>query len=278
MKVLKFNPMFEIEKILKDSKYPLSKNQYEILCEIISKNSRQNSKINITEFLYNLDLLVKEQKIEIMTMKYCKNNEEREKFKVHLVSNKLCFFSNEKKSYQNIDSINLFKQFFNGRTPKEDDEYLIKSKYPILPERIGKSTCSCFIVNKNNDLYISPYRQDTMQHSFIMDCEDILSAGLIYCENGVILYIENRAGHYLPEPDNILFFFQFLSYKTGKNITKMFHKDFDIKRENFSKSQNTIINNKEYGLNFFKFKEKTEKEMKYELQIRNQINEKYFNS
>lgn len=278
MKILRFNPTFEIEKILKDSKYPLSKNQYKRCCEIISKKNHNNTEININEFIYKLEQLLKEKKIEIITMKYCKNNEEREKFKVHLIYDKLCFFSKEKKIYQNIDSIKLFKYYFNGRTPKEDDEYLIKSKYPILSERIGKSTCSCFIINKNKDLYISPYRQDTMQHSFIMDCGDIYSAGLVYCEKGKICYIENRAGHYLPDPDNILFLFQFLSYKTGKNIAKFFHKDFDIKRQNFSKCQNNIINNNEYGLNFFKFNEKTEKEVKYESQLRNTINEKYFNS
>ena len=58
-------------------------------------------------------------------------------------------------------------------------------------------------------------------------------------------------------------------------MAKFFHENFDIKRDIFSKNQNDIINNKEYGLNFFNFKEKTEQEKKNELDLRNIITEKF---
>ena len=275
MKLLRFNENFEIEKLLKDSKYPLSKNQFKICNEIIKIKDLKNEK-NLKEFIDKLDSLLKNEKINIITMNFCKNKEIKEKYKVHLISDELCFYSKEKKLYEPISSINLFKKHFNGRSPKEDDEYLIKIKYPILPERIGKSTCSCFIIDENNNLYISPYRQDTIQHSFITDCGDVLCAGLIFCEKGKILYIENRAGHYLPNPENILYFFKYLYDNNNQcNVAKFFHENFDIKRDIFSKNQNDIINNKEYGLNFFNFKEKTEQEKKNELDLRNIITEQF---
>jgi len=278
MQLLKFNPNFEIEKLLKDTKYPLSKNLYKKYINIIYQNKdKNNEKINLDDFINKLDSFVKKENIDIITMKYCKTNEEREKFKVHIISDKLYFYSSDKKEYLPIDSLNLFKKYFNGRTPKKDDEYLIQRRHPFLKERLGKSTCSCFIIDKNKDLFISPYRQDTIQHSFITNCSDVLSAGLIFCENGKILYIENRAGHYLPNQENILYFFEFLNEKKEKNLSDYFHKDFEVKRDIFLKNQDDIINNKEYGLNFFSFKEKTPKEMKNESQLRNYLFEKYFN-
>ena len=277
MELLKFNQNFEIEKLLKDTKYPLSKNQFKICNEIIKITEPFNN-INLNKFIDKLDLLIKSRKINIITMNYCKNTKEREKYKVHIYLDKLCFYSNKNKIYTPIDSLNLFKSHLNGRTPKEDDEYLIKIKYPILTERIGKSTCSCFIIDKKNNLYINPYRQDTIHHSFITDCGDVLCAGLIFCENGKILYIETRAGHYLPNPKNILYFFNYLKNKNiGSNLKYLFHEDFDLKREIFSKCQIDIITNKEYGLNFFNFKEKTEQEIRNEFQLKNHIFEKYFN-
>ena len=275
MKLLKFNPNFEIEKLLKDTKYPLSKNQFKRCCEIMGLNN-QYDEINLNEFIDRLDYLIKNNKINIITMKYCKSEEKKEKYKVYLYFHRLCFYSKEKKSYESISSLNLFKSHFNGRTPEEDDQYLIKIKHPILPERIGKSTCSCYIIDKNKNLYINPYRQDTIQHSFITCCEDVLCAGLIYCEKGKILYIENRAGHYLPSPENILHLFNVLHEKYINNISTLFHENFDIKRQYFSDCQTDIINKKEYGLNFFKYKKKTEQEIRNELQLRNLIIEKYF--
>ena len=275
MKSLKLNHKFEMEKILKDTKYPLSRIQYQRFHHILS-NKYQNKVFSINEFIKYLEMLIEKDKIDVITMNYCKNEEEREKYKVYLVSDTLCFYSKDNKTYEPIDSINLFKKNFNGKTPKEDDEYLIRIKYPILPERIGKSTCSCFVIDTNNNLYISPYRQDTIQHTFITDCEDVLSAGLIFCEKGKILYLENRAGHYLPPPDSILYIFKFLRDKSMGNVLNFFHKEFDVKRIKFSERQNDIINNREYGLNFFEFKEKTEKYINYELQLRNIIMDKYF--
>ena len=275
MNLLKFNRDFEIEKLLKDTKYPLSKNQFKRCCKIMGLNN-QFKEINLNEFIEKLDFLIKNNIINILTMKYCKNEECKEKYKVYLYFDKLCFYSKEKKTYESISSLNLFKSHFNGRTPKEDDQYLIKSKYPLLLERIGKSTCSCYIIDKNKNLYISPYRQDTIHHSFITDCENVLCAGLIYCENGKILYLENRAGHYLPNPENILYLFNLLKEKYINNISNLFHENFDLKRQYFSNCQTDIINKKEYGLNFFKFKEKTALELNNELKLRNLIIEKYF--
>lgn len=276
MKLLRFNQDFIVEKLLKDSKYPLSKIQFKRCNEIIKINDLNNEK-DKNKFIEKLDLLVKNGKINnIITMKYCKNEENKEKYKVHLNSDKLCFYSKENDIYEPLSSLNLFKRHFNGRTPQEDDQYLIKIKYPILPERIGKSTCSCFIIDEKNDLYISPYRQDTMHHSFITFCGDVLCAGLIFCEKGKILYIENRAGHYLPSPENILHFFKILKEKYKYiNLIKLFHENFDIKRDVFSKCQTDLINKKEYGLNFFSFHEKTEQEKKIEFKLRNEIIEKY---
>lgn len=274
MKLLKFNQNFEIEKLLKDSKYPVSKNQYEKIKSIMKIKEPVNE-INLNEFINKLDLLIENEKINILTMKYCKNEESKNKYKVYLNKDKLCFYSEENNNYEPISSINLFENHFNGRTPEEDDQYLIKIKYPVLPERIGKSTCSCFIIDKNKELYISPYRQDTMQHSFITNCGDVLSAGLIFCENGKILYIENRAGHYLPNQENILQLFNFLKEKNGNNIVNLFHENFDINRVKFSKCQIDIINKKEFGLNFFNFKGKTKNEIKLELKLRDQIFKNY---
>ena len=70
MELLRFNENFEIEKLLKDSKYSLSKNQFKICNEIIKIKDLKNEK-NLKEFIDKLDSLLKNEKINIITMNFC---------------------------------------------------------------------------------------------------------------------------------------------------------------------------------------------------------------
>jgi ATP-dependent exoDNAse (exonuclease V) beta subunit len=58
MKLLKFNQDFIVEKLLKDTKYPLSKIQFKRCNEIIKINDLNNEK-DKNKFIEKLDLLVK---------------------------------------------------------------------------------------------------------------------------------------------------------------------------------------------------------------------------
>lgn len=203
---------------------------------------------------------------QMLLMRYC---DDKEKYRVHLHEKSLCFLTGS--GYVKIDSQMLFRDHF-GRLPVEDDEYLKSVGFPSLPERKGKSCFSCFIIRKNRNLYVTPYRQDTMQHTYLTFGKDVLCAGLLFLADGKIHYIDNRSGHYLSTPKHLKIFFDFVNKNRGANLLKdYFCKDFSFSAEIFSMFPLEVIAKKQFGINFYKFGEKTQVELLAERGIRREI-------
>ena len=278
--LLKLRDIFQIEIELKNTKYPFARTTFKALFEklkeqIIDLDEKENKVEIFKEQLENLSndhFAGKEQ--QKITMMYCKNQDEVNNYLVHFVNGCLCLLRNNE--YVKIDSENLFKELFNGRTPNEDDLYLENIGFESLPERKGKSCLSCFTIHQNGKMYVHPYRQDTMQHTFTTNGKDVMCAGLLFIQNGKIAYINNRSGHYYSRPEHLQIFFDVLFKNTqGGNIKPYFSDDFDIFRRDFVGSPPDIIQNKKYGLNFYSFGKKDDVENSEKTRIRNEINQKY---
>lgn len=277
---LKLRSNFQIEIELKNTRYPFARVTASMLIEKLKKDNQifENKQKELEALKSRLDELAREhfkgKEEQLLTMMYCKEDE-LEKYKVYFVDGNLCFLRNEK--FIKIDSENLFKEFFYKRSPEEDDLYLESIGFPSLPERKGKSCFSCFTIHKDGNLYINPYRQDTIQHTFTTNGENILCAGLLFIQNGKISYVDNRSGHYLSKPRHIQIFFDNISKNVGgENIKDFFSQEFDLFREKFIGTPINIIKNKNFGLNFYKFGEKNITELLEEKKIRNLINQRYF--
>lgn len=279
--LLKLNENFRIEMELMNTKYPFSKNRSKIILEELRKRVKDlDDRIDRFEIVrQNLDNLVNiclaNISEQIITMKYCQDQQEKENYAVYLQNNKLCYFRNDK--YIPIDSTEIFKEFFDGRVPAEDEKYLESIGFPMLPERSGKSEFSCFVIDKDNKMYINPYRPDTIQHTFTTYGDSVLCAGLILLKNGTIYYIDNTSGHYLTGNEKLELFFIFLKQNSKiKNISVYFDKEFLKCRNDFSWPLKGIIEKKEYGLKFCHiFREKTFCEIEEEKRLRKYIFEKY---
>lgn len=270
---------FKCEIELKDTRFPLPKTTiYSLLGKINIFNGNEDSFSILQE---RLEELVREhfkdKPKQMLLMQYCKTEEEKEKCKVFLNDDCLCFYRDGK--YVRIDSQNLFREYF-GRIPLEDDEYLKSIGFPSLPERQGKSCFSCFTIHKDGNLYIHPYRQDTIQHTFTTNGRSVAAAGLIILVDGKILHINNVSGHYKTPNQYIELFFDFLKNSSiTENLNLYFHHDFSVFRNNFSFPLSRLIENKEFGISFkYLFREKTLTELEEERHIRNQINQKYLKS
>lgn len=279
--LLKLDDNFIIEIELMKTIYPFSKNRTKILLdELRKKVENLDERADKFEILkQNLNNLVaaclSKNPLQIITMKYCKNEEEKESYRVYLKNDKLCYYRDDK--YLPIDSTSVFMEFFDGRTPEEDERYLESIGFPLLSERAGKSSFSCFVIDKDGKLYINPYRPDTIQHTFTTQGGNILCAGLILLKNGTICYIDNTSGHYKTNNEKLELFFLFLKNNSeNQDISKYFDDDFLKCRENFSWPLKKIIDRKEFGLRFrHLFREKTFIELENERKLRKSVFEKY---
>lgn len=278
--MLKLRDIFQIEIELKDTQFSVSRVNTKVIMEqlrnkIVDFDLLENRLDLLKEKLEELELENASKKLQpLLRMSYCKNELEKEQYKVYLLNGGLYHFRFGK--YIEIDSEELFKSVFNDRTPMEDDEYLESMGYHLLPERKGKSCFSCFVIDKNNNLYIHPYRQDTIQHTFITSGEDVLCAGLMFIKDAKICYIDNRSGHYLSTPKYVQILFNFLLINSKENINAYFTKDFTLFRNYFANKPIDIISNKDFGLNFYKYGIKTHEELLEESELRKIINNKYF--
>lgn len=127
-----------------------------------------------------------------------------------------------------VDSHRIFYEKFN-RTPTEDDEFIELSGRTIHPHRRGKSAFSCFVLDKDENLFIFPYRLNTMQHTFITRGEAIFFAGTMKVIDGLIDYIDDNSGHYRPHPSSILSIAYHFKGILGENIGRIFTNDFGFK-------------------------------------------------
>lgn len=269
--ILTIKDSFKVELYFIDTKLPFAKTTINILLNKLNVFEEETNKLEILkEKLEEISQKhFADNPKQMLLMQYCKTKIEKDFFKVFLHNKNLCFFRNG--LFLNIDSQVLFKEHFE-KLPLEDDAYLESVGFPSLPERKGKSCFSCFTIHQDGNLYVNPYRQDTMQHTFTTMGNNVLCAGLMYLVDGKIHYIDNRSGHYLSTPQHLKIFFDFLE-KNKKNTltTDYFCENFNFSREHFSEYPIEIINERQFGINFHKFGEKTQVELLNERNIRREI-------
>lgn len=246
-----------------------------------------------SRFLYDLDILQKRESLFIelknnfdsITSKgsydyltkeeiLFANEEEISFYKINIFEEKICYLNNnpmKKFEYLVADTVNDFLSNFL-RLPKDDDQYMNLTD----SKRLGKSNFSCFIIDKNDNLYIFPYRSNTIHHTYITKNEPVKMAGMIRIENGKICYIDNKSGHYCPNPDGMLVFFDCLKKLNNMNdIKHLFHKKFCFERDSFSDNLIGIVDNQEWGINLLNING-VSIDLFFKQNIREKIKEKYF--
>ncbi len=186
-------------------------------------------------------------RVEDFQLRYARTQEEKEKFKVHVENEKLCFEDGTP-----VDSYSLFVKTF-GRTPDEDDALLASIGGPFA-EITKKSAFSCFVVDKDDNLYITPYRISTSHHNFLTNDEGVKIAGLVLMKEGKIYYLSNLSGHYRPEASRISKFLipKLISLSNGKcDVKDIFSEGFDFDKYIFPRDPNKIIERIQYrGIEF----------------------------
>jgi hypothetical protein len=99
-----------------------------------------------------------------------------------------------------IDTEKEFKGTF-GRTPAEDDAYLERYGHIISDVRKGKSARSTLVIAENGDMYIAPFRSDTMQHTSSKGYDGIITTGMLILKDGKIETATNQGGHFRTAED-----------------------------------------------------------------------------
>ena len=191
MELYKLNDWYRKEILMIDSKYALAREYISKIEELTNDKKFKTSSFNSTDFLNNASKILDIKKLNKML--YC-SNEEKEKYLVYIHDDSLCYKINS--NFKKIDSIEIFKNMFDNRTPDEDEEYLEKSGNPVPNIRRGKAKHSNIIIDTSGKIYIFPYISNTMHHTFISHGSDVIFAGTIGLENGKITYIDNSSGHY----------------------------------------------------------------------------------
>lgn len=192
------------EITLSSSKKPFSRFFIESFKKILAGTELE--KYGVEKFLLERPELAHEMLgTDTPLMQYADMNE-KQKFMVRVEKDGLYFVDGTI-----IDSETLFMSFFEGRSPKEDDDFLSKSRFSIDIHRLGKSGMSCIILDKNENLFIFPYRAETIHHTFVTHGEDVIFAGMIKVNSGKITFLADKSGHYKDRPINgILFLAQYM--------------------------------------------------------------------
>ena len=261
---IEFNPL---DYVFLDSMYKyesvfyLSKDKLRLLLQKYLQLKNKNGNI-----INNIPLSLSKEQIEainnFLTSKECPkifeceikfaNEEEKNYYKVGVNDNRLIFLVDERL----VDTNNEYENKFKTKKINE------------------KSKLSCFLIDTNNDLFIFPFQENIMHHSFITK-DKILNklAGMLFIKEGKICFIENLSGHYKTEAKQMDLFFEKLeSLLKNKEISQLFHPDFQISLNTFPNNYTEILVNKKYGLNLVNIDEISAKA------IRERIKNKFWNN
>lgn len=234
---------YKFECEMQDSQYHFSKNKILQIIEKLKSGSTQLQK-DEEYFKYlceNLEEIT--QKYEVNTKKQIQYTDYKEKYKVHIRNEQLCYF--REYEYIPIDTVAEYKEHFEVY-PLEDEQ----KDNEIPDNRKGKSQFSCFSIDEGGNLYISPYKSDVMQHTYVTKGGDVLFAGTIKVDNGKICYVDNKSGHYRVGTEFMYVFFEILQ-KISQNgkLKLLFSEKFNMQKTDFSENMREIIERSEYGLN-----------------------------
>jgi hypothetical protein len=157
-------------------------------------------------------------------MRYCKDYE-KNNYKTTVKNGKLQNINGEV-----FDTINMFKKHFNGVSPKDYEKYLVKMGVAIQESRRNRAEKSCFIIDKNNDLYIFPYCPSVIHHTFTGE-KEVKTAGMIDVNDGKISYLSNKSGHFQAHFKSIKLVVNKLQKLEHSNFVSVFDKKFNPEKD-----------------------------------------------
>lgn len=287
-----------IKKIIFQEKKNQRLTDIDEFCELYKKESELKLKIEYSTddyvflddaYKYESIFFLSREKLELLSKKIFNSNEYHNKiFNLSIedinkiknyqssnecpksLKNSIIFANEEEKiNYQvGVENDNLI--FIKDKIIIDTtNEYFNKFGQNLIQE---KSILSCFIIDRNNNLFIFPFKKAVMHHSFITK-DQILNklAGMLYVKGGKICYLENISGHYKPEAKQFDLFFEKLKIMSKNNeIYNLFHHNFQIEKSKFSNNNIDTLNIKDYGLKLINIDDESADI------IRRRIKNKYF--
>ncbi len=213
---------------LKNNLHNQEKNDFYKIKKFISNNSNvqilknkinkiKKEQINLLNIYSNYLKLLK---LDYRKLQYC-DNRNKEKYKVYIKNGK--FYSNG----QVLDSLSIYKNMFKESPEKE--EHIIIDLFGENNTSVGKVYFSCTVIDKNNDLYVFPFKNGVIHHNFISRNNDVLFAGMALFKNGKISYLSNYSGHYetLMQAVETVLFPKFMEMYDN-DLSNLFTDEFDI--------------------------------------------------
>ena len=167
------------------------------------------------------------------------DKELKNRYEVYVKNN--CLYSNNKL----LDTERIFKDAFKETI----EDFVERTKDQKFYKETRQSRLSCIVIDKEDKMYVFPFKFGVCYHNFITNKEDLKFAGMGIFKNGKISYITNyNSNFYTMQAITIKnCLFEKLNKMTKNNPQKLFDKNFKIKQIDVVEA----INSKKYGITLF---------------------------